>query len=201
MRPGSYLINASRGTVVDIPALAEALRSGHLGGAAVDVYPSEPFKNGPGFATELIGCPNTILTPHIGRCQSPAMQQHVNIDLCRDPYTTTAGTGADAIVEWRCRSCQHPLDRAMLEEQLIQLVERRVRAYQLQDVRCRRCRWIKENHMAPTCTHCAGAFELAGQLTRETLVQQLRIFGRLAHLQQLPRLADAVGWYGASVGM
>lgn len=51
---------------VVIPALAAALKSGHLGGAAVDVYPKEPHSNSPGFETELRGCPNTILTPHIG---------------------------------------------------------------------------------------------------------------------------------------
>jgi D-3-phosphoglycerate dehydrogenase len=66
MRKGSYLINASRGTVVDIPALANALKSGHLAGAAVDVYPEEPETNSDGFVTELQGLPNVILTPHIG---------------------------------------------------------------------------------------------------------------------------------------
>ncbi|KAI8816693.1 uncharacterized protein EV422DRAFT_544518 [Fimicolochytrium jonesii] len=66
MKKGSYLLQASRGTVVDIPALAEALRSGHLGGAAIDVFPVEPFANGPNFESELRGCPNTIITPHIG---------------------------------------------------------------------------------------------------------------------------------------
>lgn len=66
MRPGSYLINASRGTVVQIAPLAKALRDGHLGGAAVDVYPSEPARNGEGFESDLIGCPNTILSPHVG---------------------------------------------------------------------------------------------------------------------------------------
>jgi D-3-phosphoglycerate dehydrogenase len=66
MRPGSYVINYSRGTVVDPQALADALRDGHLGGAAVDVFPVEPQANGPGFVTPLQGCPNTILTPHIG---------------------------------------------------------------------------------------------------------------------------------------
>ncbi|RKP01385.1 hypothetical protein CXG81DRAFT_29761 [Caulochytrium protostelioides] len=66
MKKGAYLINASRGTVVDIEALAEALRSGHLAGAAVDVYPSEPLANGAGWENPLRGCPNTILTPHIG---------------------------------------------------------------------------------------------------------------------------------------
>lgn len=66
MKKGSFLINASRGSVVDIPDLVQALKSGHLAGSAVDVYPSEPLKNGPGFFTELQNCPNTILTPHIG---------------------------------------------------------------------------------------------------------------------------------------
>ena len=66
MRKGACLINASRGTVVVIPALAEALRSGHVGGAAVDVFPVEPEANEPGFTTELQGLPNVVLTPHIG---------------------------------------------------------------------------------------------------------------------------------------
>ncbi|MCI0571206.1 MAG: phosphoglycerate dehydrogenase [Myxococcaceae bacterium] len=66
MRKGACLLNASRGTVVDIRALAEALRSGHLGGAAVDVFPEEPEGNTDSFATELRGLSNVVLTPHIG---------------------------------------------------------------------------------------------------------------------------------------
>lgn len=66
MKEGSFLINASRGTVVDLDALANALRSGHLAGAAVDVYPTEPAKNGPGFESPLRGLTNVLLTPHIG---------------------------------------------------------------------------------------------------------------------------------------
>jgi D-3-phosphoglycerate dehydrogenase len=67
MRKGACLINASRGTVVDIGALAEALRAGHVAGAAVDVYPEEPEANSSdGFATPLQGLKNVILTPHIG---------------------------------------------------------------------------------------------------------------------------------------
>merc|ERR1719203_2314302 len=67
MKEGSYLLNASRGNVVVIPALAEALRSGHLRGAYVDVFPVEPGKNGENlFETELRGCPNTLMTPHVG---------------------------------------------------------------------------------------------------------------------------------------
>jgi len=65
MKPGAMLINLSRGFVVDIDALAEALESGHIGGAAVDVYPEEPASNG-AFKTRLQGFPNVILTPHVG---------------------------------------------------------------------------------------------------------------------------------------
>jgi D-3-phosphoglycerate dehydrogenase len=66
MRKGACLLNASRGSVVDIEALAQALRSGHLGGAAVDVYPEEPESNSDGFQSALRGLPNVILTPHVG---------------------------------------------------------------------------------------------------------------------------------------
>ena len=72
MRKGSYLLNLSRGTVVVLPALAEALRSGHLAGAAVDVYPEEPETNSDGFETPLRNLPNVILTPHVGGSTSEA---------------------------------------------------------------------------------------------------------------------------------
>jgi D-3-phosphoglycerate dehydrogenase len=65
MRQGSCLLNASRGSVVVLPALAEALRGGHLSGAALDVYPEEPESDGEGFVTPLRGLPNVILTPHV----------------------------------------------------------------------------------------------------------------------------------------
>jgi D-3-phosphoglycerate dehydrogenase len=66
MRQGAYLINNSRGTVVDLDALAEALRGGHLNGAAVDVFPVEPASGGEVFRSPLQGLPNVILSPHIG---------------------------------------------------------------------------------------------------------------------------------------
>lgn len=66
MRRGSHLINASRGSVVVIDALAEALRSGHIGGAAVDVFPVEPKGNDDRFESPLAGLDNVLLTPHIG---------------------------------------------------------------------------------------------------------------------------------------
>ena len=66
MRPGSMLINAARGTVVDIDALAANLKSGHLSGAAIDVFPVEPQGNNDKFVSPLIGMDNVILTPHVG---------------------------------------------------------------------------------------------------------------------------------------
>ncbi|OSX67502.1 hypothetical protein POSPLADRAFT_1164885 [Postia placenta MAD-698-R-SB12] len=73
MKKGAYLINNARGRVVDIPALIDALKSGHLAGAALDVYPAEPGANGAPFddqlnswASPLRAIPNVILTPHIG---------------------------------------------------------------------------------------------------------------------------------------
>lgn len=73
MRNGAYLLNASRGSVVDIPALINAMQSGKLAGAALDVYPNEPGGNGPGFhnqlnswTEDLRALKNLILTPHIG---------------------------------------------------------------------------------------------------------------------------------------
>ncbi|KAF8632624.1 hypothetical protein AX15_001825 [Amanita polypyramis BW_CC] len=73
MKKGAYFINNARGRVVDVPALIAALKSGHLGGAAIDVFPAEPVSNGAPFddqlnswSSELRNIPNVILTPHIG---------------------------------------------------------------------------------------------------------------------------------------
>ncbi len=75
MKKGACLINASRGTVVDLAALADDLKRGHLGGAAVDVYPEEPEGNlDSGFTTPLQGLPNVVLTPHIGGSTSEAQE-------------------------------------------------------------------------------------------------------------------------------
>lgn len=87
MKDGSYLINASRGTVIDIPALIEARRSGKIAGAALDVYPNEPAKNGRLFrdslndwTTELTQLGNIILSPHIGGSTEEA-QSAIGIEV------------------------------------------------------------------------------------------------------------------------
>ncbi len=82
MRPGAYLINNSRGRVVDLHALAEALRAGRLAGAAVDVFPAEPKSAGERFTTPLQGLPNVILTPHIGGSTEEA-QERIGEEVAR----------------------------------------------------------------------------------------------------------------------
>ena len=78
MKPGSVLINASRGTVVEIEPLAEALRAGKLLGAAIDVFPVEPRSNKEMFESPLRGLDNVILTPHVG---GSTMEAQANIGI------------------------------------------------------------------------------------------------------------------------
>ena len=80
MQPGSILINASRGTVVDIDALADQLRSGHLAGAAIDVFPSEPKSPSDEFISPLRGLNNVILTPHVGGSTQEA-QENIGLEV------------------------------------------------------------------------------------------------------------------------
>jgi D-3-phosphoglycerate dehydrogenase len=89
MKDGSYLINASRGSVVDIPALIHAVRTGKLAGAALDVYPSEPTGNGDYFnndlnawSMDLRALGNIILTPHIGGSTEEA-QSAIGVEVAQ----------------------------------------------------------------------------------------------------------------------
>lgn len=80
MRKGSILINHSRGDVVDLDALCKAIKSGKIAGAAVDVFPNEPEKNGDAFESVLQNLPNVILTPHIGGSTEEA-QANIGLDV------------------------------------------------------------------------------------------------------------------------
>ena len=80
MRQGSFFINASRGTVVDIEALAEAVKSEHIAGAAIDVFPVEPISNDDEFVSPLRGLDNVLLTPHIGGSTAEA-QENIGIEV------------------------------------------------------------------------------------------------------------------------
>ncbi|BCQ38316.1 D-3-phosphoglycerate dehydrogenase [Erwinia rhapontici] len=80
MKPGALLINASRGTVVDIPALCHVLATKHLAGAAIDVFPEEPATNSDPFNSPLCEFDNVILTPHIGGSTQEA-QENIGIEV------------------------------------------------------------------------------------------------------------------------
>jgi D-3-phosphoglycerate dehydrogenase len=80
MKSGSILINAARGTVIDIDALAEALESKHLSGVAIDVFPVEPKSNKEEFVSPLRKFDNAILTPHIGGSTQEA-QQNIGLEV------------------------------------------------------------------------------------------------------------------------
>lgn len=94
MKKGGILINAARGTVVDIDALAAALESGHLGGAAIDVFPVEPRSNDDEFISPLRKFDNVFLTPHIGGSTQEA-QENIGLEVAEklvrysDTGTTT----------------------------------------------------------------------------------------------------------------
>ena len=93
LKRGAYLINASRGTVVDLDALAAALDSGHVAGAAIDVYPKEPNAAGERFESPLQGKPSVILTPHIGGSTQEA-QANIGREVSESltAYMTTGRT-------------------------------------------------------------------------------------------------------------
>ena len=103
MRNGAYLLNASRGSIVDIPALIQAMQSGKLAGAALDVYPNEPGGNGENFhnklnawGEDLRGLKNLILTPHIGGSTEEA-QSAIGVEVAQAlvsyvNFGTTTGT-------------------------------------------------------------------------------------------------------------
>lgn len=101
MKPGAFLINASRGDVVDYKAVAEGLRTRHLAGAAADVFPREPASEGDPFVNELQEFHNVILTPHIGGSTLEA-QANIGLEVAEKlvKYSDTGSTiGAVNFVE------------------------------------------------------------------------------------------------------
>lgn len=96
MKDGAILINLARGFVVDIPALVTALKSKKLAGAAVDVYPEEPRKNGD-FYTELKGLDNVILTPHVGGSTEEAQRDIADFVPNKIMAYINSGNTVDAV--------------------------------------------------------------------------------------------------------
>ena len=114
MKKGATLINASRGTVVDIDALAATLRSGHIGGAAVDVFPLEPKGNDDAFVSPLIGMDNVILTPHVGGSTLEA-QDNIGIEVASKLVRySDNGSTLSAVNFPEASLPEHPTSRRLL---------------------------------------------------------------------------------------
>ena len=96
MKDGAHFVNLARGFVVDIPALVAALKIGKLAGAAVDVYPEEPSKNGD-FDTALKGLPNVILTPHVGGSTEEAQRDIADFVPSKIMAYINSGNTVDAV--------------------------------------------------------------------------------------------------------
>lgn len=105
MKPGAFLINTARGAIVDDAALARALASGHLGGAAVDVFPEEPYRGA------LIGAPGCILTAHLGaRARSSRLQ--MELDATENVLCFLAGRPIPGLVP----DAEYEMQRAVLAD-------------------------------------------------------------------------------------
>ncbi|WP_430869153.1 phosphoglycerate dehydrogenase [Demequina aurantiaca] len=118
MKPGGLFLNLSRGFIVDIDALTDALESGHIAGAAIDVYPVEPKAKGDSFSSPLRDMPNVILTPHIGGSTEEG-QRNIGIFVAtrlRD-YVFNGSTSLSANLP------QLSLDRAQGSHRIVHLHE------------------------------------------------------------------------------
>lgn len=114
MPAGAILINASRGTVVDIDALAAALASGHLGGAGIDVFPVEPRSNDEEFVSPLRVFSNTILTPHIGGSTQEA-QENIGMEVAEKlAHYSDNGTTTSAVNFPQVALPEHPDSHRLL---------------------------------------------------------------------------------------
>jgi DNA polymerase epsilon subunit 1 len=114
------------------------------------------------------------------------------LDLCRDAQQRP-GDADDAAAassrHWACEQCAQPYARAAIEQQLVELVQRRATRYQLQDVRCVRCHRVATRLMAGAC-QCGG--KLALDTPPGEFLAEMRTLGRIAHAHELPLLAAQI---------
>lgn len=99
MKPGSYLLNLSRGSIVAIEALCFALQRGHLGGAALDVFPKEPTPTQAEWRSELAGLANVLLTPHVGGNTEEA-QRNIGLEVATAITSFIDGGNTDGAVNF-----------------------------------------------------------------------------------------------------
>ena len=112
------------------------------------------------------------------------------LDLCRDAQQRPGDADDEpASRHWACEQCAQPYARAAIEQQLVELVQRRATRYQLQDVRCVRCHRVATRLMAGAC-QCGG--KLALDTPPGEFLAEMRTLGRIAHAHELPLLAAQI---------
>ncbi|KAJ1922983.1 DNA polymerase epsilon catalytic subunit [Tieghemiomyces parasiticus] len=123
-----------------------------------------------------------------------------DLDFCRDADllpVAVANPGPNApgfqSRPWLCVACRHEYDRAGIELALVQLLLRRVQVYQLQDLRCSKCRMVKAENLRSHCPACAAPF-VSATITQADLLRQVSIFRNVARFHQLPLLTETAEW-------
>lgn len=136
-----------------------------------------------------------------------------DMDLARDADLIPESGASGQPAAWQCPQCNHEYDKSMIEEALVHLVQKSLLAYQLQDLRCAKCRITKVENLREHCKICAGKYKLVGAhafvhdrggrtltdgasigLTAQELARKLRILKTVADLNQMSFLREVLDW-------
>ncbi|KAG0367489.1 hypothetical protein BC939DRAFT_506368 [Gamsiella multidivaricata] len=117
-----------------------------------------------------------------------------DLDFCRDPYLLPKikkDTGEVILGAWRCQECKEEYDREAIEESMVAIVERMLDQYQMQDLKCVKCRRVKADHLGEWC-ECSGRFVTV--LGRTEYLRKMRVFDNIAEFYGLSLLKEIVSW-------
>ncbi|KAF9543309.1 DNA polymerase epsilon catalytic subunit [Mortierella hygrophila] len=117
-----------------------------------------------------------------------------DLDFCRDPHLLPKikkDTGEVMLGAWRCQECKEEYDREAIEESMVSIVERMVDQYQMQDLKCVKCRRVKADHLGEWC-ECSGRFVTV--LGRNDYLRKMRVFENIAEFYGLSLLKEIVAW-------
>ncbi|KAF9586291.1 DNA polymerase epsilon catalytic subunit [Lunasporangiospora selenospora] len=117
-----------------------------------------------------------------------------DLDFCRDPHLLPRirpETGEMILGAWRCFECKEEYDRDAIEESMVAIVERMVEQFQMQDLRCLKCRRVKPDHLGEWC-ECSGKFVTV--LSRNEYLRKMKVFENIAEFYSLHLLREVVSW-------
>ncbi|KAF9330439.1 DNA polymerase epsilon catalytic subunit [Podila minutissima] len=117
-----------------------------------------------------------------------------DLDFCRDPHLLPKikkDTGEIVLSAWKCQECKEEYDREAIEESMVAIVEQMVNQYQMQDLKCVKCRRVKADHLGEWC-ECSGRFVTV--LGRNEYLRKLKVFENISEFYGLALLKEIVGW-------